>query len=70
MENLHPSDMIHGKPGMPGTNQGRIAVPVASVGEDPLEGNARSKGKARVEMGVPVKLAMEQQKEEGGYNGR
>ena len=72
MENLHPADQIHGMPGenLKGTNQGRTMVHAAGVGEDPLEGNAKSKGKARIEMGVPVKLAMEQDKEMGGYNGR
>lgn len=72
MENLRPADLIHGKPGakLEGTNQGRVAVPVAGPGEDPLDGNAKSKGKARPMFGVPVKLHMEQEKEEGGYNGR
>lgn len=71
MSNLRPESILHGKPGkMSGTNQGRVDVPVAGPGTDPLEGNDAGKGKARVAMGVPVKLAMEQESEEGGYNGR
>jgi len=69
--NLHP-ETLHGMSGsnLSGTNQGRVDVPVAGVGTDPLEGNAAGKGKARPMMGIPVKLNMEQEKEEGGYNGR
>lgn len=67
MSNLHPKEIMHGKPGMVGgTNQGRVDVPIADVGTDSLEGNAASKGKARIAMGVPVKLAMDDPNM-GGY---
>jgi len=49
-----------------GTNQGRVEVPVRGPGET-SEGSGAAKGKARVAMGVSVKLAGEQDENEGGY---
>lgn len=68
-DNLHPGT-LHGKPGvvMGGTNQGRVDVPRAGVGTDQMEGqnSGPGKGKARVGMGTPVKLAVDPENE-GGY---
>jgi hypothetical protein len=49
-----------------GTNQGRVEVVVRGPGEA-SEGSGAAKGKARIAMGVPVKLACEQDENEGGY---
>ena len=66
MQNLHP-EYMGGKPGsMGGTNQGRVAVPVAGIGEDAMAGTEKGKGKARIALGVPVKLAMDDANM-GGY---
>lgn len=51
-----------------GTNQGRVEVKVRGPGET-SEGSGAAKGKAQVAMGVPVKLACEQDENEGGYRG-
>jgi hypothetical protein len=50
-----------------GTNQGRVEVKVRGPGE--LLETEGKKGKAQVAMGVPVKLACEQDENEGGYRG-
>jgi len=69
MSDMHP-DSLHGKPGvsLTGTNQGRTNVPMRGPGE--VYEPSGPRGKARPEMGVPVKLAMGQESEEGGYNKR
>ena len=51
-----------------GTNQGRVEVPIRGPGEM-SEGSGADKGLAQIAMGVPVKLACEQDENEGGYRG-
>lgn len=63
----HP--LLHGNPGgmASGTNQGRVDVPIRGPGELSDGAPGVMKGKAVIAMGVPVKLAMEQDEAEGGY---